>query len=203
MFQDPHDAGGLKEDFRNRFRNTVGYGTALKVLFEYEEHKNGENPPLRRTELVALVNTLDRVARSLAALGEMRAAVLKNEDTTRGAATSSPSSSVPSGKEHLNINTEESSSPPTFDDIEDEADASSESILEAFKSEFGLVFRTLFYVLRSWIEFPFKLIQISVLEVSRAWNYWLGLPVQPRNYVWEFDLGEGRAGRGRGQKGEL
>ncbi|KAI4149484.1 MAG: hypothetical protein L6R39_002493 [Caloplaca ligustica] len=74
MFQDPRDAGDLKEDFRNRFRNvsrlmdcvgcdkcrlwgklqTVGYGTALKVLFEYEEDRNGENPPLRRTELVAL-----------------------------------------------------------------------------------------------------------------------------------------------------
>ena len=81
MFQDPDVSGELKEDFRNRFRNvsrlmdcvgcdkcrlwgklqTVGYGTALKVLFEYDELKNGENPPLRRTELVALVNTLDRV----------------------------------------------------------------------------------------------------------------------------------------------
>lgn len=65
MFQDP-SAPGLKEDFRNRFRNVSrlmdcvgcdkcrlwgklqvnGYGTALKVLFEYDESKNGENPPV-------------------------------------------------------------------------------------------------------------------------------------------------------------
>lgn len=86
MFQDPATQG-LKEDFRNRFRNvsrlmdcvgcdkcrlwgkvqTSGYGTALKVLFEYDETKNGENPPLRRTELVALINTLGRISHSLAA----------------------------------------------------------------------------------------------------------------------------------------
>ncbi|KAJ5114486.1 hypothetical protein NUU61_000245 [Penicillium alfredii] len=86
MFQDP-GAQGLKEDFRNRFRNVSrlmdcvgcdkcrlwgklqvnGYGTALKVLFEYDETKNGENPPLRRTELVALINTLGRISHSLAA----------------------------------------------------------------------------------------------------------------------------------------
>ncbi|KAJ5899910.1 Endoplasmic reticulum oxidoreductin-1 [Penicillium taxi] len=86
MFQDPM-AQGLKEDFRNRFRNvsrimdcvgcdkcrlwgklqTSGYGTALKVLFEYDETKNGENPMLRRTELVALINTLGRISHSLAA----------------------------------------------------------------------------------------------------------------------------------------
>lgn len=86
MFQDPI-AHGLKDDFRNRFRNVSrlmdcvgcdkcrlwgklqinGYGTALKVLFEYDETKNGENPPLRRTELVALINTLGRISHSLAA----------------------------------------------------------------------------------------------------------------------------------------
>lgn len=85
MFQE--DAGVLKEDFRNRFRNvsrvmdcvgcdkcrlwgkvqTQGYGTALKILFEFDEH-SAENPHLRRTELVALVNTLDRVSHSLSVL---------------------------------------------------------------------------------------------------------------------------------------
>ncbi|KAL8766944.1 MAG: hypothetical protein Q9209_006425 [Squamulea sp. 1 TL-2023] len=221
MFQDPHDAGGLKEDFRNRFRNvsrlmdcvgcdkcrlwgklqTVGYGTALKVLFEYEEDKNGENPPLRRTELVALVNTLDRVARSLTALGEMRALVLARE-----------SASSPSLGPKLDVQTAASSSPSSspvnddsnslsFDDLDDSDEPSSsedESILSAFKEEFSLVFRTLGYVLRSWIEFPSKVIQITVLEASRAWSFWLGLPVQPRNYVWEF--GSGAPGR---EKGEL
>lgn len=47
---------------------TQGYGTALKVLFEFDENLPagaGQNPKLRRTELVALVNTLDRLGDSL------------------------------------------------------------------------------------------------------------------------------------------
>lgn len=95
MFQDAN-AVTLKEDFRNRFRNVSrlmdcvgcdkcrlwgklqvnGYGTALKVLFEYDETKNGENPPLRRTELVALINTLGRISHSLAASRSMQRALL-------------------------------------------------------------------------------------------------------------------------------
>jgi ERO1-like protein beta len=79
---------GLKDEFRDRFRNisrimdcvgcdkcrlwgkvqTQGYGTALKVLFEFDENLPagvGQNPKIRRTELVALVNTLDRLGDSL------------------------------------------------------------------------------------------------------------------------------------------
>jgi hypothetical protein len=48
---------------------TQGYGTALKILFEFDENADpSENPPLRRTELVALINTLDRVSHSLSVL---------------------------------------------------------------------------------------------------------------------------------------
>ncbi|KAK7217969.1 hypothetical protein V2G26_005972 [Clonostachys chloroleuca] len=80
----------LKEDFRNRFRNvsrimdcvgcdkcrlwgkiqTSGYGTALKVLFEFD---NAEDlPVLKRTELVALFNTHARLSSSLNALAKFR-----------------------------------------------------------------------------------------------------------------------------------
>lgn len=76
----------LKNEFRANFKNvsalmdcvgcercrlwgkvqTLGYGTALKVLFEL----NGENPEfdvtsLKRLEIVALVNTFDRLSKSL------------------------------------------------------------------------------------------------------------------------------------------
>ncbi|KAL8708299.1 MAG: hypothetical protein Q9220_006774 [cf. Caloplaca sp. 1 TL-2023] len=225
MFQDPGDTD-LKEDFRNRFRNvsrlmdctgcdkcrlwgklqTVGYGTALKVLFEYEEDKNGENPPLRRTELVALVNTLDRVANSLTALGEMRELVRQRESV---AATDLPasqqevdssSSSQSSSSSSASINHDD------FDDDEDdyagqdsEAEEGEEDVWQLFLSEWSLVFRTLGYVLRSWIELPTRVIQILILEASRVWNFWLGLPVQPRAYGWEF----GKGVPVRGEKVEL
>jgi len=96
MFRD-NDLSGtgitLKEDFRNRFRNvsrimdcvgcdkcrlwgkvqTAGYGTALKVLFEFG---NGDvdapKPLLRRTELVALINTLDKISHALKAMERFR-----------------------------------------------------------------------------------------------------------------------------------
>ncbi|KAL8903113.1 MAG: hypothetical protein Q9207_004135, partial [Kuettlingeria erythrocarpa] len=199
MFQDPNDAVDLKEDFRNRFRNvsrlmdcvgcdkcrlwgklqTVGYGTALKVLFEYEEDRNGENPPLRRTELVALVNTLDRVARSLTAVGEMRALAEAKASSSSGAShtsdlkvdtKSSPTEgfdyatpSAPNSDTQASQNLEDG-----FDeDDENYADDEPIDILAAFLDEWRLVFRTLGYVLRSWIDFPAKLVQIFALEASR------------------------------------
>ncbi len=75
----------LKDEFKARFRNISrlmdcvgcdkcrlwgkvqisGYGTALKILFEYDE---GHTPDLKRTELVALVNTFERLAISLNAI---------------------------------------------------------------------------------------------------------------------------------------
>lgn len=81
----------LKEDFRNRFRNvsrimdcvgcdkcrlwgkiqTNGYGTALKVLFEFDNDSK-EIPQLKRTELVALFNTYGRLSHSMESLSKFR-----------------------------------------------------------------------------------------------------------------------------------
>lgn len=89
----------LKEDFRNRFRNisrlmdcvgcdkcrlwgkiqTNGYGTALKVLFEFDN--NSKNiPVLKRTELVALFNTYARLSSSMAAIGRFRQMVAAEDE---------------------------------------------------------------------------------------------------------------------------
>ncbi|KAL5615021.1 hypothetical protein BROUX41_005086 [Berkeleyomyces rouxiae] len=90
----------LKEDFRNRFRNvsrvmdcvgcdkcrlwgklqTAGYGTALKVLFEFD---NGSEdiPLLSRTEVVALFNTYARLSNSMMAIREFRAMVDAKEQS--------------------------------------------------------------------------------------------------------------------------
>lgn len=82
----------LKEDFKNRFRNvsrlmdcvgcdkcrlwgklqTAGYGTALKVLFEFDNDSD-EIPVLKRTELVALFNTYARLTSSLDSIQKFRA----------------------------------------------------------------------------------------------------------------------------------
>lgn len=88
----------LKEDFKNRFRNvsrlmdcvgcdkcrlwgklqTAGYGTALKVLFEFDNDSQ-EIPVLKRTELVALFNTYARLSTSLDAIQKFREMAAERE----------------------------------------------------------------------------------------------------------------------------
>ncbi|KAM3505462.1 hypothetical protein MY11210_007959 [Beauveria gryllotalpidicola] len=90
----------LKEDFRNRFRNisrlmdcvgcdkcrlwgkvqTNGYGTALKVLFEFGKDNDQDVPVLKRTELVALFNTYGRLTKSLMAMAQFRKMAAEAED---------------------------------------------------------------------------------------------------------------------------
>lgn len=89
------EAIALKEEFRKRVRNvnalmscvgcdrcrlwgklqTAGYGTALKILFELPDHPEKDPESCKsiingfqRSELVALVNTFDRLSKSIAAL---------------------------------------------------------------------------------------------------------------------------------------
>lgn len=88
----------LKEDFRNRFRNvsrlmdcvgcdkcrlwgklqTSGYGTALKVLFEFDNDST-DIPVLKRTELVALFNTYARLSSSLENIQKFRVMAAEKE----------------------------------------------------------------------------------------------------------------------------
>ncbi|ODV92802.1 hypothetical protein CANCADRAFT_30844 [Tortispora caseinolytica NRRL Y-17796] len=91
----PELAMTLKDEFRNRFFNVsrimdcvgcdkcrlwgklqiMGYGTALKILFDFpDEYVDETNVPyLRRTEMVALVNTMDRLSKSVEAIQRFRA----------------------------------------------------------------------------------------------------------------------------------
>jgi hypothetical protein len=90
---DPMDptVSGLKAEFRERFRNvsrimdcvgcdkcrlwgklqTGGYGTALKVLFEFDPERSNEFH-LRRTEVVSLIVTFQRLSHSVWAVQRFR-----------------------------------------------------------------------------------------------------------------------------------
>lgn len=166
MFQDA--ANGLKEDFRNRFRNvsrvmdcigcdkcrlwgklqTAGYGAALKVLFEYDETKNGENPPLRRTELVALVNTLARVSHSLSSVQEFEKAIESGTEdqlsqrildkSGRGRSRVQQSDGLEDGEEATHKTSERKE----------------ESIMDVLYEELGVVWRAYAWVFRGWMKTP-------------------------------------------------
>lgn len=159
MFKD--EMLGLKEEFRNRFRNvsrlmdcvgcdkcrlwgkvqTQGYGTALKVLFEFDENAAaGENPVLRRTELVALVNTLDRVSHSLIAVDkfkEMWEARQEAEEKARKAEKG----------EKVEIDE------PSHEEEKQEE----QTVMEMFWQEWNLVWRVFAFIVRSWFELPQRL----------------------------------------------
>lgn len=225
----------LKDDFKLRFRNvsrlmdcvgcdkcrlwgkvqTAGYGAALKILFEFDETKNGENPHLRRTELVALVNTLGRIGHSLEALQWFRTAIAEEDrlaqinappavdaaHTTADTQRSSSPFSSPSEPSH-NPDTPYVHSHPSDPDIESddyEQDFPPKphkhlSLRDAFLLEADTVWRAYKMVLRSWVELPYKIFTISVLEMNRLWNWWIGLPVPERSWGVEWVGVERREG---------
>lgn len=193
MFQDPNTAG-LKEDFRNRFRNVSrlmdcvgcdkcrlwgklqvnGYGTALKVLFEYDETKNGENPQLRRTELVALINTLGRISHSIAAARSFHEALDAGHENAFPLRHFAPST-----HNHVEAKNENKQPRKLFHDgtgqfyyENDEGDyiygrekvdrlpwerpprMPDATAFDDIKSEFDMIWDVTAYVLRSWLDIP-------------------------------------------------
>lgn len=97
----------LKEEFRARFRNvsaimdcvgcdrcrmwgkvqTIGYGTAFKILFELEDPTTQHLFKVRRIELVALFNTFDRLSKSIASINNFKKMYLEHlEDVAAGRA---------------------------------------------------------------------------------------------------------------------
>jgi ERO1-like protein beta len=180
LFQSP-DTVALKQDFRNRFRNvsrimdcvgcdkcrlwgklqTNGYGTALKVLFEFDENDSSKDPPLRRTELVALVNTLNRLSHSLSAITQFRRMIEERE----GVAESVPAKRLePSQgvlKTKLALEEPDQGAVKSSDDgppdFSRDWDPTHMTLMEEVMEEFNLVKRVFIHVLREWARLPRKL----------------------------------------------
>ncbi|KAH0539091.1 hypothetical protein FGG08_004329 [Glutinoglossum americanum] len=194
MFQDS-SVEGLKHDFRNRFRNvsrlmdcvgcdkcrlwgklqTAGYGAALKVLFEFDEFDQTKNPPLRRTELVALVNTLGRISHSLTASMNFRAMVeaKKNE--------------MPMTEEEIRALYDRTDPVDDYDETgqqEDSHDRHDQTVVDIFWEEWHNIWRAFRLVIRSWIELPQIMYYIGLSEMTRLWSWFIGMPIPPR--TWEF-----------------
>jgi len=167
---DPHDPTiiGLKAEFRNRFRNvsrimdcvgcdkcrlwgrlqTSGYGTALKVLFEYDP-ENAEEFHLRRTELVSLIVTLQRLSHSIWVVEQFRDMILHP-----------PKTHPKTVKEHILSYFDSLEFTPFGQAMDDEL----REIISAFK-----------FVLKSYVYLPVNLWRTGVTFMARLWDrYVLG-----------------------------
>jgi len=184
---------------------TAGYGTALKILFEFDEKNPDSDPPLRRTELVALINTLDRVSTSLNSIREFRQMLEAREASSSPSSASTPASQQSS---HVEANptagttvvntTPHSSTIPAADETEEDewgglprrrprrTRYQDLTVGEIFYEEFDLIWRTFVYVMKSWFQLPGKALKIVLFEVGRLWDYWLG--IQPKERTWRFRL---------------
>jgi hypothetical protein len=177
MFREPGSGVTLKEDFRNRFRNvsrimdcvgcdkcrlwgkvqTAGYGTALKVLFEFDENDSSQDPPLRRTELVALLNTMDRLSHSLSAIKQFRRMIDERDGVKTVEAWPTEEAEAIKAKLSLDVDAEKD------DTVDDDgfpnfsrSHRAGMTIMEEFWEECDLVSRAFIYVIKSWIALPGK-----------------------------------------------
>jgi hypothetical protein len=142
---------------------TNGYGTALKVLFEFDENDSSKDPPLRRTELVALINTMDRLSHSLSAIKEFRRMMDEREgvikavvptlpDTDKGVLKTKLALADPNTPEPVKTASEE-----TRPDFRRNWDSRNMTIWDETKEEFKLVVRVFWYVLHQWTLLPGRL----------------------------------------------
>ena len=166
----------LKEDFRNRFRNvsrimdcvgcdkcrlwgklqTAGYGAALKVLFEFENNSD-DIPVLKRTELVALFNTLARISSSLEAINEFRTMV---EEEETEAESVGHFHSTPARVANPHAFVKPYTDPTTDEFVEFEKEElkrqapKKRTFGDEFQDELTLVWKAMEYVIKGWIMFP-------------------------------------------------
>ncbi|KAI0473754.1 endoplasmic oxidoreductin [Xylariaceae sp. FL0804] len=196
----------LKEDFRNRFRNVSrimdcvgcdkcrlwgkvqvnGYGTALKVLFEFD-NDSGEVPELKRTELVALFNTYARLSSSMEALRNFRAMMEEEEQGKQPEISHIPDRVKKPHAVGLNKDQPKETLQEGDEDWKDDTDTFTRkrepaNAKEAFWDELALVTKAFKFVMQRWVTFPQALFYITISELNRLWEYYIGLPVTPRGW---------------------
>jgi hypothetical protein len=159
----------LKEDFRNRFRNvsrimdcvgcdkcrlwgkvqTAGYGAALKVLFEFDNNEV-DVPMLKRTELVALFNTLARISDSLTAIHKFRT-IVESEETEE---ESVGHHHVIPGKSHSDAVSDDEFTEFEEEERRRQQQYTDQTPADMFWSEMSLVWKAVKYIVKSWFTFP-------------------------------------------------
>lgn len=193
IFSSP-EAKILKEEFRQRFHKVsalmdcvgcdrcrlwgklqaAGYGTALKIVFELNEVEDEMSrkliASLRRSELVSLVNTFDRLSKSIEAVEYFRGQIRQQIEASgvtveeyiatkvnkRGQKNEEEPATTTSSEENTGKPT-----PPKKQTIWD--DPEWQLWKEAFK-----------FVLQSYIDFPKNIYKLFLINADYYWNALIG-----------------------------
>lgn len=213
---EPH----LKEDFRAKFRNissimdcvgcdrcrmwgklqTIGYGTAFKILFE-----DIQNLKFRRIEIVSLINTFDRLSKSIDAVKNFKMMYLSHlEDVEKGLVQPGDFDKL-SDKNGLSFPFMENSkklkskisankiSSPSEKDTKSDKGTNKDGIKlrdHGFKAQFaasyGEVVGALTFVLKAYKHFPMIILQKTLIKLNYWWNLFIG--VDTNEYYQEYEL---------------
>ncbi|KAG7738255.1 hypothetical protein KL932_003862 [Ogataea haglerorum] len=191
LFQND-DAGQLKDEFRQRFINvsrvmdcvqcdrcrlwgklqTTGYGTALKTLFELDRRDRlSTDFQISKIELIALVNTFDRLSKSIASINNFKKlydAALKQEED--GTVTTAQDFVFTQALDSAVLG--ETSRSPS--DMKFPPPRSGIDLAAAFKQELGNVLDALRFVLSSYRLFPKMVYNWVLIRAVYYWNMFVG-----------------------------
>lgn len=211
----------LKNEFRSRFRNvsaimdcvgcdrcrmwgklqTIGYGTALKILFELEDPNTQHLLKFRRIELVALFNTFDRLSKSIASINNFKQMYLQHlEDVAAGKVKHGDYEPLhDKGLEFPFMSLQPKAAPKHEEEEEEEAEEgfvykagdhlyNARSHKQGFWEEYENVMDALKFVIRAYIDFPKRAYQLTLYYLNGWWNVYVGKSVYVSKSELKTDL---------------
>ncbi|KAK9322448.1 endoplasmic reticulum Oxidoreductin 1-domain-containing protein [Lipomyces orientalis] len=167
MFRDQPE---LKEEFRSRFVNVsrimdctgcdkcrlwgklqvTGYATALKILFELPDDCTGQNIQLQRMEMVALINTFDRLSKSVSSISMFLKMLAHPE-------------SIPTEEPRI-----------SEQDSESKQDSKNKSYQRAWDDEWYSAWEAVKFILKSYVDFPKNLWRLILHYADKQWTKFVG-----------------------------
>lgn len=212
----------LKAEFRARFRNvsaimdcvgcdrcrmwgklqTIGYGTALKILFDSEDPETQHLLKFRRIELVALFNTLDRLSKSVSAINNFKKLYLQHLEAV-AAGTAKPGEFEPLHDRGIEFPFVAFDKPKSSENEEEVVDARSQQEIEAdggqiynsntevqsFMAELLNVMDAAKFVVNAYVTFPKTVWNFVLYHLNGWWNVYIGRSVYVPNTL-KTDLGD-------------
>lgn len=193
----------LKQEIRHKFRNissimdcvgcdrcrmwgklqTIGYGTAFKILFE----TNDENLlRFRRIELVALVNTFDRLSKSIESVKNFKTLYAEHlHDVERGLVQPGDFDKLSGAGLHfpflhgLEVLRTKISNQQAQNNQQTQTKQQTQSnksrIRLDFEQSLDEVYKALVFVLNSYKNFPVILFKQTLIQVNYYWNKFIGI----------------------------